>query len=105
MRRRRSRRPKSHRSCQPPVPKVDDADPSVCIKWKPDGPEWIGEMTVECGRRDRHRRSAEHGPGVRFTSFAREAEQNDIWGGRRPGEDAVALHLVFEPVSRLGSEV
>ena len=50
------------------------------------GPEWVGEMLVECGRRDRHHRSAEHESGVRFTSFAGEAEPGEgvglgVWLG------------------------
>jgi hypothetical protein len=41
-------------------PKIQKTDPPVAVEWKPDGPEGIGEMSVEGRRRDRHRRSAEH---------------------------------------------
>jgi hypothetical protein len=86
-------------------PKIQKTDPTVAVEWKPDGPEGIGEMSIEGRRRDRHRRSAEHDTGARFASRTRETEQHDVGCGRCSGEDLVALHLLLEPAEVLRSEV
>jgi hypothetical protein len=52
-----------------------------------------------------HLRDASPEAYARLASVAREAEQDDVWCGRRSGEDSVLLHLVLESTPVLGPEV
>jgi hypothetical protein len=81
----------------PSALKIDEPDPPIPVKRKPHGPEGISKVPVKRRRRHRHRRSAEHESGARFTGFAREAEQDDVGRRRCPGEHPVAVHLVLQP--------